>query len=140
MRFSKTRSMQFLANVARILPKKLLLLSPVVLLPLSIPFSVASSAKADDTTSVVCYFQRFDTTWQWGLNPDKSWYKLNGRWVYDGVHRFETSTNRDEIINSCRKAQEYYGHGDKRLINIYAANSSLGRNYVIYSNGGELKP
>lgn len=140
--FSKTRSMQFLANIAPSLPKKLLLLSPVAMLSLSIPFSMTSSAKAEDNTSVVCYFQKdFESpTWQWGLEGNNSWYKLGGRWVAEGVTRFETSRSREEIVQSCRNSQGYYGHGDKRLIGIYAANSSLGRNYAVYSNGQEVRP
>jgi hypothetical protein len=135
-------SMQFLSNFIRILPKKMLLLSPVAMLSLSIPFSVASPAQASEYTSVVCYFQKdfTDPTWQWGLKPDNGWYKLQGRWIEEGVYKFETSTSRDEIVASCRKSQEYYNHGDKRLIGIYAANSSLGRNYLIYVNGQEVKP
>lgn len=134
--------MQFLSNVVRALPKKLLLLGPVALLSLGISFSFASSAKAGTTTSVVCYFQKdFEgPTWQWGLKDDNGWYTLGGDWKVEGVTRFETSTGRDEIVRSCDKSKEYYGHNDKRLIGIYAANSSLGKNYAIYSNGQEVRP
>jgi len=142
MEFSKTCSMQFLANVVRILPKKLLFLCPVVLLSLSVPFSVASSAKAEDTTYVACYFQDAGgTTWQWGLvGNNNSWYNLRGRWGREGVTKFETSTPRDEMIESCRQSQRYYNHGGKNLINVYAADKSAGSNYAIYVNGQELKP
>lgn len=141
MGLSKTCSLQFLSNVARILPKKLLILSPVALLSLSVPFLVASSAKAQDTTSVVCYFQDFEgTTWKWGLQDDNGWYKLGGRWVIDAVTKFETSAPRDEIVKSCLNSQRYYNFGGKKLISIAAANSSVGRNYGIFSNGQEVKP
>lgn len=142
MGLSKTCSLQFLSNVARILPKKLLFLCPVALLSLSVPFSVASFAEASDPTSVVCYFQKdFESpTWQWGLAGDDSYYQLGGSWAVEGVTRFDTATSRDEIVQSCQRSKEYYKHGDKRLIGIYAANSSLGHNYAIYVNGQEVKP
>jgi len=137
---SKTCSMQFLANVVRILPKKLLLLCPVALLSLSVPFSVASSAKAATTTYVTCYFRDADgkSTWQYGLvGNNNSWYNLHGVW---GVNKFETSTPRDEIIESCRQSQRYYEHGDKTLIDMFAADSSVGNNYAIFSDGQLVKP
>jgi hypothetical protein len=135
-------AMQFLSNITRILPKKLLLLSPAALLSLSVPFSFPSSAQAEITTNVVCYFQKDfeDATWQWGLNDDESWFELRGSWEERGITKFLTSQSRDEIVRSCQKSQEYYGHGDKRLINVYAANSSVGHNYAIHSNGQEVNP
>jgi len=140
MEFSKTCSMQFLANVVRILPKKLLFLCPVALLSLSVPFSVVSSAEASTDTSVVCYFKLSNggTTWQWGLRESNDWYQLGGRWINDnGNYRFETSTSRDEIIESCRRSQRYYNRGE--LTTVHAANSSLGSNYPIIANGQEVK-
>jgi hypothetical protein len=142
MGFYKTCSMQFLSNVVRLVPKKLLFLCPVTILSLSIPFSVASSAKAQENTSVVCYFQKdFEgPTWQWGLENGDGWYKLSGNWKTQGTYRFETSISRNDIIESCRRSQRYYKHGDKKLIDVVAANSSVGRNYAIYANGQEVKP
>jgi hypothetical protein len=142
MGFSKTCSMQFLSNVVRLVPKKLLFLCPVTILSLSIPFSVASSAKAEETTSVVCDFQKpmGGSTWQWGLNQDNSWYKLGGSWKARGSDRFETPISRNEIIASCTRSQHYYGHSGKKLVGVFAANSSVGRNYVIYANGEEVRP
>lgn len=132
--------MQFLSNVVRILPKKLLSLCLVAMLSLSIAFSVSSPAEASADTSVVCYFQidRGGTTWQWGLRESNDWYKLDGRWINDnGNYRFETSTSRDEIIESCRRSQRYYNRGE--IKNVYAANSSAGSNYPIIANGQEVR-
>jgi hypothetical protein len=135
MEFSKTCSTQFLANVVRILPKKLLFLCPVALLSLSVPLLVASSAKAETYTSVVCYFEG-DNQWQWGLvGNNNSWYQLHGDWKNN---RFETSASRNEIIESCSVSQRYYGMG--KLVNIYAADTATGSNFDIYSNDQIVKP
>jgi hypothetical protein len=142
MGFSKTGSMQFLANVVRLVPKKLLFLCPVAMLSLSIPLSVASSAKAQEYTSVVCDFQKptGGSTWQWGLNKDNSWFKLGGSWQAEGTYRFSTEVPRDKIVASCEQSKGYYGHSDKTLVGVFAANSSTGSNYAIYVKGQEVKP
>jgi hypothetical protein len=135
MEFSKTCSTQFLANVVRILPKKLLFLCPVALLSLSVPLLVASSAKAETYTSVVCYFEG-NNKWQWGLvRNNNSYYQLHGDWKDS---RFETSVSRDEIIESCSASKAYYKMGN--LVNIYAADKATGSNYDIYSNNQIVKP
>lgn len=128
--------MQFLSNVVRALPKKLLFFCPVALLSLSVPLLIASSAKAETYTSVVCYFEG-NNQWQWGLvGNNNSWYRLHGDWKDN--NRFETSVSRNDIIESCLVSQRYYNMG--KLVNIYAADTAAGSNFDIYSNGQIVKP
>jgi hypothetical protein len=104
--------MEFLK--VKVFPKllvKLVFLSLIVILYLSVPFSIANAApisapiSGDTYTYTTCYFQKGgNKTWQWGLKGDNGWYKLNGKWVKTDdtkITRFETSTNRNDIVGSC---------------------------------------
>ncbi|MBK1987656.1 hypothetical protein A0J48_008925 [Sphaerospermopsis aphanizomenoides BCCUSP55] len=111
-----------------------LFFSPIAILSLIVPFSLANVALAQTTTYVTCYFSNGNQrTWQWGLNPASNWYVLNGRWdrSHGGITRFVTNTSKHEIIESCRKSQQYYNLNGYRIEGIYAANSSAGSNYEI---------
>ena len=105
------------------------------ILSLIIPFSVANVALANTTTSVACYFTNgSDRTWKWGLNPSSGWYQLNGRWdTKDGITVFRTNTSRNEIRESCKKSRQYYNLNGYSIDRIYAADSSVGKNYQILS-------
>ena len=136
----------------KVFPKllvKLVFLSLIVILYLSIPFSIASAAPIppsdrDTYTYTACYFEKGDDkTWQWGLNGNNGWYELGGRWVKTNetrIERFETSTNRNDIVGSCINSQKYYAKSDYRISGIYAADKSAGYNYPIYANGQEVTP
>jgi hypothetical protein len=143
--------MEFLK--VKVFPKllvKLVFISLIVILYLSVPFSIANAAPVpvdptrDTYTYAACYFQKGDNkTWQWGLKGDDGWYKLNGKWVVTAdtkITRFETSTNRNDIVGSCLNSQRYYNKGDYSIVGIYAADSSAGYNYPIYANGQEVTP
>ena len=55
---------------------KLVFLSLIVILYLSVPFSIANAAPigGDTYTYTTCYFQKDgDKTWQWGLKGDNGW-------------------------------------------------------------------
>jgi|LakMenE01Jun11ns_1017448.scaffolds.fasta_scaffold9754993_2 hypothetical protein len=96
------------------------------------------------TTSVVCYFQKGNhRLWKWGLKPNNGWFVLNGSWQKTRDTRityFATPTSADTIRQSCRQSRAYYGYGNYTINGIYAANSSLGSNYPIYTGAGELRP
>jgi hypothetical protein len=100
--------------------------------------------RPNTTTSVVCYFQKGNhRLWKWGLQSNNSWFVLNGSWQKTRDTRityFATPTSADTIRQSCRQSRAYYGYGNYTINGIYAANSSLGSNYPIYTGAGELRP
>lgn len=97
------------------------------------------------TTSLACYFRKTngDVEWQWGLNDDNSYYKLNGSWFttpYTKLQKFVTSTSLGDIKRAAGAAQTYYKLTDAVLIGIFAADKSAGYNYPIVVAGDELYP
>jgi hypothetical protein len=109
------------------------------------PPTVESEVADATTTSLACYFvKNGSVTWQWGLNNDDSYYKLNGDWKktpYTKLTKFFTQTSKTDITNAAAKAQSYYGLDGYSLVGIFAANGSSGYNYpVVVNNSEELYP
>lgn len=97
------------------------------------------------TTSLACYFRKAngDVEWQWALNNDNSYYKLNGSWFttpYTKIQKYMTSTSLADIQSAATAAQTYYNLTGAMLIGIFAADSSAGHNYPIVASGNELYP
>lgn len=97
------------------------------------------------TTSLACYFRKANGSveWQWGLNSDNSYYKLNGDWLttrYTKLQKFVTYTSVEDIQRAASAAQAYYKLVDAVLIGIFAADKSTGYNYPIVVAGNELYP
>jgi hypothetical protein len=110
---------------------------------LSAPVSAVLAA-AQTTTSLACYFQHGSSApWQWGLNADNSYYKLNGFWLttpYTKLMKFVTDTNAGELVAAANQAMAYYGLGGSSILAICAADSAAGYSYPIVSRGSELYP
>jgi len=97
------------------------------------------------TTSLACYFRKTngDVEWQWGLNDDNSYYKLNGSWLttpYTKIQKFMASTSFEDIQRAASASQVYYNLTGAALIGIFAADSTAGYNYPIVASGSELYP
>ena len=102
----------------------------------------SSEGVADaSTSSLACYFSKNGSvTWQWGLNNDNSYYKLNGEWKktpYTKLTKFFTQTSTSDIMNAAAKAQSYYNLDGYSLVGIFAAESSSGYNYPVVVNSTE---
>ncbi|WP_141841926.1 hypothetical protein [Humibacillus xanthopallidus] len=96
------------------------------------------------TTSVACYLQKgSDVTWQWGLNADNSYYKLNGYWIttpHTRLQKFVTDTDEAEMMAAANRAIAYYNRTGYSVIGLFAADSSGGYNYPILVGESELYP
>lgn len=96
------------------------------------------------TTSVACYLQKgSDVTWQWGLNADNSYYKLNGYWIttsHTSLQKFVTDTDEAEMLAAANRAIAYYNRAGYSVIGLFAADSSAGYNYPIIVGESELYP
>ncbi len=106
--------------------------------------NVSSAQAAKKTyTYTACYFQKGDKvsteTWQWGLEPDDSWYTMSGNWAkrrHIGTTYFNTSDRG--AVASCQRSQAYYQLSGYRLVGVYARDKTAGSNYEIRVNGQEL--
>ncbi|AFZ47391.1 hypothetical protein Cyast_1427 [Cyanobacterium stanieri PCC 7202] len=93
----------------------------------SIPFVFfTSTAKAQSTTHVVCYFQKPNQpntrTWKWGLTSNNNWYTINGNWRnVGGSNSFITRLTSKQIQDSCENSKTYYNFQDYDVVDIYAA-------------------
>lgn len=103
-----------------------------------------AAVQGSETTSLACYLQKGnDVTWQWGLNNDNSWYKLNGSWYttpYTKLQKFVTNTSESEIIAAAHNAIRYYERRGYEVLAVFAADKSAGYSYPIVAGGRELYP
>ncbi len=110
----------------------------------SVSVAADASAMGGETTTLACYLQKGDEVkWQWGLNNDNSWYKLNGSWhktPYTKLQKFLTDTSESEIIGAAKNAINYYGMDGYNVLAIFAADKSAGYNYPIVVGDRELFP
>lgn len=108
---------------------------------LGTPPTVQEGVADASTSSLACYFSKNGSvTWQWGLNNDNSYYKLNGDWKktpYTKLTKFFTQTSTSDIMNAAAKAQSYYNLDGYSLVGIFAAESSSGYNYPVVVNSTE---
>jgi hypothetical protein len=82
-------------------------------------------------------------TWQWGLNADNSYYKLNGYWIttsHTSLQKFVTDTDEAEMLAAANRAIAYYNRAGYSVIGLFAADSSAGYNYPIIVGESELYP
>ncbi len=102
------------------------------------------SVLGGQTTSLACYLRNgTDEKWQWGLNNDNSWYKLNGSWhttPYTKLTKFLTDTSENEIIGAAKNAIRYYEMAGYEVVAVVAADKKAGYNYPIVVGDKELFP
>ncbi len=126
----------------KFLPKALISILSVSLIQ-TIPFVFSTSAaKAQSTTSVVCYFQKPNQpntkTWKWGLTHNNNWYTINGNWRnIGGSTTFVTRLTSKNIQDSCENSKAYYKFQGYDVVDIYASNSAAGKNHLIYADSGQ---
>ena len=126
----------------KFLPKALISILSVSLIQ-TIPFVFSTStAKAQSTTYVVCYFQKPNQpntrTWKWGLTRNNDWYSINGNWRnVGGSTTFITRLTSKSIQDSCEHSKTYYKFQGYDVVDIYAADSAVGSNYQIHADNGQ---
>ncbi|WP_067707617.1 SGNH/GDSL hydrolase family protein [Erwinia sp. ErVv1] len=78
-----------------------------------------------------------ESNYEWAINQDNSWYKLNGHWQSDGLfswaNMFYTDVDQGELQSICKFTLEKK-HLTPQQILPYAANNILSFNHTAWSS------
>jgi hypothetical protein len=98
---------------------------------------------AAGSTYVTCYFgDASNSTWQWALAPNNSYYSVAGDYnksAFSKIERFVTTTPQNDIVTACAQSKAYY-KVTGNFFAAFAAAQAAGYNYLILSNGTYLFP